>query len=78
MYSCAEVIKWIASDEYQSAGFLRKLGIRLHVLMCKPCLMYQRQLKALTAAIRKYSHEIPPSEIESVKARLMDQLSRKP
>lgn len=77
MYSCAEVIRWVASDEYQSAGFLRKLGIRAHILMCKPCLRYQRQLKVLTAAFRNYSQEISPSDLEGVKARLMERLAGK-
>lgn len=77
MYSCSEVAKWIASDEYQSAGFLRKLGVRLHLLMCKNCSRYERQLKALAAALRKRSCEIPPSQIDGVKARLIDLLARK-
>lgn len=77
MYSCSDVAKWIASDEYKSAGFLRRLGIRLHLLLCKYCLRYQRQLEALAKGVRKRACELPPSAVESAKKRILDELCRK-
>ena len=55
MYRCSEVVQLISSDEYLSGGLFRKLGIRLHLAMCKHCRKYARQLRALAAAVRKMS-----------------------
>ncbi len=76
MYSCREVTKWIASDEYLAAGFLKKLGIRLHLVVCEHCSRYRDQLRALASRLRIAQHEVPPSE--ATRNRIVDRICRKP
>ncbi len=76
MYSCREVTKWIASDEYLAAGFFKKLGIRLHLMMCRYCSRYRDQLRALAAKLRIVTHEVPSSE--AARNRIVDRICRKP
>ena len=74
MYRCSEVIRLIASDEYQTAGPFKKLRIRLHLAMCRHCTRYLRQLRALAATLREAGSTVLPSEIEAVKAQILQQL----
>ncbi len=75
MYSCREVTKWIASDEYLAAGFFKRLGIKLHLLVCEHCSRYRDQLRALAAEVRKTQDPAPPSE--AAKSRIVDRICRK-
>jgi anti-sigma factor RsiW len=77
MYRCSEVVRLISSDEYLTAGPLKKLGIRLHLAMCRHCTRYVRQLRALAAAVREAGSTISPSEAERAKAQILQQLSQK-
>ncbi len=76
MYSCSQVARWIASDEHLTAPLLRKLGIRMHLALCRYCSKYFQNLRALAVTIRNSIAEIPGSEIEESKVRILKQLSR--
>lgn len=76
MYTCLEVTRALASDEYRQARFLKKLGIRLHLAMCKYCSRYARQLRTIAAALRVGRPETSPAEVEAAKHRILKQLSR--
>ena len=78
MYSCSQVTTWIASDEGETAGPLRRLGIRLHLALCEDCSRYRDQLKALGAAAREVTAPLPDSGIESTKGRILNKLQEKP
>ncbi len=86
LYSCSEVTKWIASDEYLTAGVLKRLGIRLQLIMCKmfckpkSCFSYRKQLRALGKSLRATTNEmaVSESELETAKERVLEILSRKP
>lgn len=77
MLRCSEVVRLISSDEYLSAGLLKRLGIRLHLAMCKNCTRYLKQLRAIAAALRASGLNLPASEIESAKVRILQSLSKK-
>ncbi len=76
MYRCSDVVRLISSDEYLAACALKKLGIRLHLAMCKHCTRYVRQLDALAAALRKIGDGIATSELENAKIRILQKLSQ--
>lgn len=59
MISCRELTTAIASDEFANAGWRRRLGMRLHLLLCKHCRCYRRQVEALGGAVRKISGQAP-------------------
>ncbi len=47
MMTCKEVAKLVASDEFKEASWGRRMGLRLHLLMCSDCRRYAKQLRAL-------------------------------
>ena len=53
MMTCKEATRVIASEEFAEAGWGRRLGVRLHLLMCRHCRRYAAQLRALGAYARK-------------------------
>lgn len=77
MYRCSEVVRLVSSDEYLTAGLLSKLGIRLHLTLCKHCARYLRQMRALAAVLRETRDSVPAAEFESAKARILQHLSDK-
>lgn len=77
MYRCSEVVRLISSDEYLTAGLLKKLQIRLHLAMCKNCSKYSRQLRALAAVVRKAFDMMRPAEVQTAKSRILQRLTEK-
>ncbi len=77
MVHCSEIVRLISSDEYLTAGLLKKVQIRLHLAMCGICSKYVRQLRALTAAVRTIGVVVAASEVESVKSLILQRLSEK-
>jgi len=75
--SLSEVVRLISSDEYLTGSLFKKLGIRLHLAMCKYCEKYARQLRALAAAVRRTGDGVPASELQEAKTRILQNLSQK-
>lgn len=75
MYRCSEVVRLISADEFEDAGFFRKLGVRLHLMMCRNCSRYVRQLRAMGAALRRAGEPAPPSEVEAARKQILENLS---
>jgi hypothetical protein len=77
MLRCFEIVRLTSSDEYLTAGILKKLQIRLHLAMCEHCSRYVRQLRALAAVVRRTSADVPPSQVATAKSHILQQLSKK-
>ena len=57
MMSCKEVNELVASDALAEAGFWQRLGLKLHLLMCRHCRNYVAQIRAIGAAAHKLFRE---------------------
>ncbi len=66
MISCRELTTAIASDELATASWRKRLSIRFHLMRCKHCRCYQRQVKALGGVIRQLAGKAqqPSPELE--------------
>lgn len=53
MPSCREVTLKIAAGSLAEASARQRLGIRLHVMMCRHCRRYARQMRAIGLAARE-------------------------
>lgn len=53
MPSCLEVTKAVSSGEIGNLSLLKRLLIRMHLIMCKVCASYVRQLCVTCASYRK-------------------------
>ncbi len=75
MLSCIEVTRLIASDEFAEAGWLKRIGLRFHLLMCRCCRRYQKQLSALGAGARDRWGDSPkdPHTLERLERQILEQ-----
>jgi hypothetical protein len=65
MLTCREVTE-LATDHMEGALPLRRrLGVRLHVLMCGACRRYLAQVRTVTAALRRLPPAAPPDSVRS-------------
>jgi hypothetical protein len=64
MFNCKEVTRKVSESLDRELSFHQRVGLRIHLLMCKFCSRYQRQLLFLREAARLYtehSEYIEPS-----------------
>ncbi len=74
MLSCREVVRLVASDELASAGWRRRLAVRLHWLMCRYCRRYAVQLRAIAEATRKLLEggEADPTRLDRLERAILE------
>ena len=53
MLTCREMARRIASDEVAGASIGRRLGVRMHLLMCTNCRRFAQQMRSLGAVARR-------------------------
>lgn len=84
MSSCDELVRIIASDEYETAGLLRKARIRLQLVKCRllcrhpNCWNYHKYLRKLGSVSRDVIATIAESDLQAAEKRVIEKLSRKP
>jgi len=82
MFNCKEVTRMVSESLDRESSFYHRVGIRIHLLMCKFCSRYRRQLLILRDVIHLYtthSEKIEPSialPLEA-KARIKSAMSQK-
>ena len=62
MLSCKEAAWLISESMDRDLTFMQRLGIRAHLLMCKHCTRYRRQLLFIRDAIQHYLDEVENEE----------------
>lgn len=62
MLNCKEVTQLVSESLDRKLPFHQRLGIRIHLLMCKLCSRYERQLMFLRKASR--AHKMHDENIE--------------
>ena len=62
MLSCKEAAWLISESMDRDLPFMQRIGIRAHLLMCKHCTRYRRQLLFIRDAIQHYLDEIENEE----------------
>lgn len=62
MPTCREVSRAVASGELERAGFWTRLGVRVHLLMCRQCRRYSKQLGAIGQTAREVFREAPADQ----------------
>lgn len=65
MPSCREVTRAIADGSLEEASVLRRFGVRMHLLLCRHCWRYARQIRAIGRAAREVLGR-PSGEDESL------------
>ncbi len=63
MLSCKEATRLVSEGLDHQLPFWRRLGLRLHVVMCRGCSRYTRQITALNRLITDHYGEDAPGEV---------------
>ncbi len=76
MLTCQEASRSIASDEFPTAGWRRRLSIKFHLLMCRHCRRYSRQIEVIGRATRRaLEQDRPdPGARERLRNSILDQI----
>lgn len=66
MLRCREVTHLVATGDVESASFVRRLELRLHLMMCRHCRNYVRQIAVIGEAARRlWGRDAADTEEES-------------
>lgn len=57
MLRCREVVRLCASDDIGDARWRTRMAVRAHLLMCRHCSRYVRELRHIGAAVRALSRD---------------------
>ncbi len=78
MLRCNEVARILASDLLDDLAWGRRLALQMHLLMCRHCRRYARQLRAIgTAARRLWGEEsVDPSTLERLERGILRDSAR--
>lgn len=73
MVRCNEVTRLHASEELRFASWRKRLAVRLHLLMCRSCQRYVKELSLIGEAAREAAQESPDDEelLESIVQRVL-------
>lgn len=73
MLRCNEVTRLHASEELRHASWRKRLAVRFHLLMCRSCQRYVRELTAIGNAVRVAAHDRPEdaARLESLVRRVL-------
>ena len=76
MLNCHDVSHLIASSESDELGFMKRLEIRLHLMMCRHCNRYAQQIKALGAGARRLvgAQEPTAAELRQLENEICDKI----
>ncbi len=63
MLSCKEATRLVSEGLDRELPFWRRMRLRLHVVMCRGCSRYTRQITALNRLISDHYGDDPPAEV---------------
>lgn len=75
MRSCQEVVRLISSDEVDALGIAGRLELRVHLLWCRHCRRYRRQIEALGRVARRAFTGREHAD-RALEVRILDALDR--
>jgi anti-sigma factor ChrR (cupin superfamily) len=57
MLRCKEVTRLCASEDIRGARWRTRIAVRTHLLMCRHCRRYVRELSRIGTAVRALAHD---------------------
>jgi len=76
MMTCKEVSTWVSTGDLQGASLAHRLGVGLHLAMCRHCRAFRRQLNAIGDAARALSTAFGTEPRSAFEADLVQRLLR--
>jgi len=80
MLKCREVSKLVATDAVGELGFMRRLELRMHVLMCRHCHRYLQQIRTLGQGARELADRdaSSPERLQEIEEEILEQVRDDP
>ncbi len=75
--TCREVTRLQSAALDHPLSVPRRIGLRLHLLLCKWCRRYGRQLRFLRAAAHEHPDDLTESEPHSLSQEARDRMKEK-
>lgn len=68
-----EVTRLLASDDIDSPSFGTRLAVRMHLMLCRHCRRYKRELARIGDAVRDLAKDAPedPSRTDALVRRIL-------
>ncbi len=79
MLSCKEVTRLVSESLDRKLPLSQRIAMRMHLLMCKLCSRYKKQLLLIREAIRHYSlqtEDVPPLTPDSLSPQASERIRR--
>jgi anti-sigma factor ChrR (cupin superfamily) len=73
--TCKEVSTAVASEDLPRFSWRKRIGVRLHLLMCRHCRRYAAQLAAIGNAVRRLYRDEP--QTKSLEDSILNLLKKK-
>lgn len=66
MQRCEDITRAVASGALRGASWRRRVAARIHLLMCRACRRYARELRAIGEAVRRdaAAQRVGPDQVE--------------
>lgn len=76
MMKCHDISHLVASGEVDDLGFMKRLELRMHLLMCRHCQNYVSQIKALGDGARRLMQQRGPTsdELQHLEKEICDKI----
>ena len=76
MLTCKQVSHVLASEEPVSSSWRKRLSVKLHLLMCRHCRRYSRQIQAIGDAARQIFCDSTqdPTSRERLRSSILDHI----
>lgn len=65
MDSCKDIARLISEGMDRELHWTARMCIRVHLMMCKGCTNFQKQMRVLRAASKAYADRYSPTTIEN-------------
>jgi hypothetical protein len=59
MFNCREVSRLVSESVDRKIPTHRRLGVKIHLLMCRFCSRYSKQIRLLGEIVRLYAESVP-------------------
>jgi len=74
---CDKVSKFVSESMDRELSLVEKVGVRVHLLMCRHCARFAKQLEHMRCVIRKESRNYPRIKLdEDVKIKMKKRLDQ--
>jgi len=76
--TCRDVSTLISSGQLDAEPWIRRLLVRVHLVMCRHCRRFHRQIQQLEAGVRRALADLDSGRTGDLEERILSRLSGRP